>query len=412
MNQEFRINYPIQEHTQLFNQLPYKEIYIENTWLLIPKRIIKLLHDFIAFKNLHGSSVEKEVYHSMTEGQLIRRIFEKRAVTFVGSDDSYTLRDGSRGIGHWEDVGTDYEGGKVILKDYLSYDEIELSAFVSLSCFTPFLNNGSRHNCGSVVQERQPNGVYIGQIGTRFQKHNHMDYRFMMIDPDQNTRENGYGPDNTSIKGQFLSLWANFLGVNYFPTHDEAMQDPDKWLGRKPTASQSSIAHLNIEVYRRRVGINAEVFLKEANDRAQKLNKKAFCHAVGLGLGVWAVDRKLQQHITVEVHLDILNSSNYDHISHLYFAWFNDVADCDEISWPNQINGVQIHFGQREPAEPLEDPNLLLVANWAADANAFVGNEYWDGFLGSSGDPAAASCSFIAYFGNPYLCKIDEVHTW
>lgn len=215
----------------------------------------------------------------MTESELIKRLFEKRAVSFTGNADSYLLRDGSRGVGQWENIGTDYEHGKLVLSDYLSYDEIEIAAFLNLSCFTPFLNNGSRNNNGELTEYKQSNGIYIGQVGARFQRHNRMEYRFMMIDSGQNTKENGYGPNNNSI------------------------------------------------------------------------------------------------------------------------------------NWPNQVNNVNIHFGKREPAEPLND-DKLLVANWAWDANSYVGNEYWDGFLSTSGDPAAASCSFIAYFGNPELCKINEIHTW
>ena len=78
-----------------------------------------------------------------------------------------------------------------------------------------------------------------------------------------------------------------------------------------------------------------------------------------------------------------------------------DLANCADIN---------ISTGKREPAEFLNDPDKLLVANWAWDANSFVGNEYWDGMLATSGDPAAASCSFVAYLGNPYVCHIDKIY--
>ena len=38
---------------------------------------------------------------------------------------------------------------------------------------------------------------------------------------------------------------------------------------------------------------------------------------------------------------------------------------------------------------------------FAWDGNAYIGNEYWDGMLSASGDPAAASCSFIPELLNP-----------
>ena len=69
----------------------------------------------------------------------------------------------------------------------MSYDEIELSSFLSLSIFTPFINKGSRDNFGRVESDCQPNGIYIGQNGARFERHSKMEWRYMIVDTDQNT---------------------------------------------------------------------------------------------------------------------------------------------------------------------------------------------------------------------------------
>jgi len=62
-----------------------------------------------------------------------------------------------------------------------------------------------------------------------------------------------------------------------------------------------------------------------------------------------------------------------------------------------------IHFSRRNPFDALstEDSSKLVVAMFAWDGNSFVGNEYWNGMLSASGDPAAACCSNIPELLNP-----------
>lgn len=385
--------YPIDYLTNYFNNLENKETYIKNSWLIVPKTLVILINDFLNFKNINGSDIEKKIYKNMTQDQFIFRLFAKRPLVFVGGSDSWTLRDNTQGFGNWETIGTNNEKSPLTLDEYLSYDEIEISSFLSISIYTPFINNGSRRNIGIPSGNCQPNGIYIGQCGARFERFNKMEWRYMIVDSKQNTKENGYGTNLSP----YLAIWAKFYDVPYFPVYDEVINDSS---GRYYKVGTES--YLDLHIYHKRLKINAEIFLKEANLRNN--NKKAYCYVVGLGLGAWKISYDIQLKITFEVYLELLNEENFPYVSDLYFGWFNK-----DIEIPQKIKNINIHIGFNNPADPLTDENNILVANWAWDPNSYIGNEYWSGILGTSGDPAAASCSCISYIGNPEFNYINKV---
>lgn len=53
--------------------------------------------------------------------------------------------------------------------------------------------------------------------------------------------------------------------------------------------------------------------------------------------------------------------------------------------------------------EKSDEKDTVLCVNFAWDGGSYVGNEYWNGLLSASGDPAAACCSSIAISMNPEI---------
>jgi hypothetical protein len=368
-------------------------------------RVPALLSEFLALKRELGSPAEQALYEGMGVVDLVSRLLAQRPLAFLGAGDSYLLRDGTRGSGGFDAIGTPEERSPLLLDDLLSYDEMALSALLGVSVPTHFINAGSRGNRAApgAPGSFEPRGIYVGLVGARFERPERMEWRHMLVTPEQNTAGKGYGADADPARPEtrLLRAWARFYGLETLPLFAEAEADRS---GRFLRLGEG--AYLDGGVYRERLRISVEAFLLEANGRAGDAGTRAYAHAVGLGLGVWAIDPR-QTEIMVEVYAEVLRRHSLPYLADLDFSWFAGARRCggagDGELFSEEGNAVRIHFSRRDPAAPLSgaDAGKLLVATYAWDSNAFPGNEYWLGSLSASGDPAAACCSTLPELQNP-----------
>ncbi len=393
-----------------------------NVSVIVHPKVMTLINDFLALKKTSGSSVEQELYANMTPNAFIDRLLKNRPLAFLGRDDYYLLRDGqTQGDGgNFEAIGTENEQAPLILRDYLSYDEMPISALLGVVVPTHFINSGSRVNKGifDASGNYERHGIYVGQVGARFERPEQMEYAHMFITAQQNTAANGYGPNDpnpSDPRHRLLRIWSKFYGVPYFPL-----------------AAKGAIrGGLNKEIFKKRMRMVIEPFLIEANNRAAAKNKKAYVIATGLGLSAWLVAQE-QKDILMQVYAEVLTNRTFSNISDLHFPHFTlkgsynptqrDPAQSTQEyrdlltktvysgmkhGVPFTINGnhIMIHYDLRDAAEELtgDDAGKLLIAQYAWDGNAYPGNEYWEGSLAASGDPAAACCSMIPELQNPLI---------
>jgi hypothetical protein len=388
-----------------------KEIveHAQATRVILDKRVIDLAKEFIKYKQddfLHDSNPEtynmnKDVYEGMDVYAFITRLLTQRPLTFMDAHDSWRLRDGRQGYSGFHCVGITSES-TIPLKEYISYEEMAISALLGVSVPTHFINNGDRQNKGVKSESHVPKGVYTGLVGARFERRSRdsaMESRHMLID-DHCTSENGYGA-NPSKEVPYLKLWAKFYRVPHFPSSDEANADPER--DKKYITSSRVRGMLNKDIYRERMRLSIEPFLLDANQRGMDSGKDVFCHVVGLGLGVWLITPE-QSGIMVEVYGDIISRRSLPHISDIDFSYMEPSGDLRDGPKPEDKTGhkINIHFSKRNPADPIDDTKLL-VAMYAWDGNAYPGNEYWVNSLTASGDPAAACCSTIPELQNPQI---------
>jgi hypothetical protein len=277
-----------------------------------------------------------------------------------------------------------------------------ISALLGVSVPTYFINNGSRTNRAEPAKPGtyQESGIYIGLVGARFEKPGLMESKYILITPEQNTKDNGYGVNRTYEDNNPLRIWSILYGLQ-FPTYDEAKADTS---GRYIPIEHSK-HFFDAVAYKERMKLVLEPFLLDANQRGIDTHKKVYVHAVGLGLGVW---QKIPQQteLMLQVYADILTNNNLSHIADIDFSWFavdNMAGISNDQLFKTQHNHITIHFSKHNPADKLTGPDKdkLLVACYAWDGNAYPGNEYWAGMLTASGDPAAACCSLIPELQNP-----------
>jgi hypothetical protein len=387
---------------------------VKGSCILIHEKVINLINDFINLKKEYGSNIEKKLYKNMTNKQFIIRLIKKRPFYFYNRNDISMLRDSTITNEYdWYKVGTDEED-KIKIYDYLSYDEMQISALIGISTETYFINNGSRYNSGKKMEvgDFEEKGIHIGLIGARFEKNDKMESQHIIISKKYNDKK---------LDLKLLSIWAKFYdrkqinGYYCFPTFEEIYN----YNNNENYYKLNDYEFFNINIYKQRLTISIEILLKESNSRAIDKKKEAYIHVVGLGLGVWQITKK-QPLWFIEIFIDILKNTKLNNVSDIDFSWFPDVTsvinnkigkkEYNEIKNNNEIyiknnfnNTFKIKFSKRNPCDKILSNKKLLIASFAWDGNSFVGNEYWNNCLSSSGDPAAACCSTIPQLLNPYV---------
>ncbi|KAI1364608.1 hypothetical protein F5Y08DRAFT_339524 [Xylaria arbuscula] len=365
------------------------------TRVVVHHRFPQLVQRFLEHKRRHGSRIEKALYHAgWTWQQQTARLIEKRPLVFMGGGDFTKLRNGEE-IGaafrKWDRVGTEDErqNEHLVLRDYLSYDEIMLGSLIGVSGPSYFVNDGNRYNHGQLGKtgDFEPRGIIVGLVGARFEREDRMDSALLL----KSVRNPKQHPE---LKDIFLE----FFGGTRNPreTFDE-------------------------NLYKARIRISADILFLEASRRARAAGKKAHVYVVGLGLGVWALHGFGKQTLRyVEAFIESLEHLGHDlhYIATVEFAWFDQSLGLNSRSMTFNAGAshtsIDVRFTRRNPAEKLRGPdaNHLLVLSYAWDGNAFPGNEYWCGSLSASGDPAAACMSTIGELHNPmtnpgYLNRIE-----
>lgn len=321
---------------------------LETTVILHP-RFPKLVSAFLDFKREHGSDIERTLYTSMSQHDLIARLIKKRPLMFVNKHDWTVLRDGTElrnGHQHWLRVGTPLEGPYIYLKDYLSYDEMMLSSLIGTSGPSYLINDGHRKNEGKKDSDRphQKRGIMIGLVGARFAVPGQMDYAL-------------------------CGIRTHRLPFRQDPRLTKIFRD---WL----LPSRPTPLTFDRPLYRARMRISIEMALLEADDRAAAAGTTAHVFLAGLGLGVWRYHDS-QIGLWYREIADCLETIDLAHVTTVEIGWNAcPQAEKDVLLRTERNTGIKIIVGSREPPCRKLDTDELLVRVWAWDSNSLPGKHF------------------------------------
>ena len=322
---------------------------------------------------------------------------------FMARNDKHILRNGRQGAGSWDLVGSGDVGSPCSLKDYMSYDEIKLGALLQASSPVLPINSGDRKNLARVDDDHVDEAVYVGAVGARLTRPLFMECQETVIGQKLCIPKNGYG-EGAVKANPLLAAFARFYEVTSFPSFEECKKGQ---INKDEITKRSDKEFFNHGNYVKRIRVSAETFLLEADHRGQLMKKDVHAHVVGLGLGVWARDRKEQPKHFIRAFQQAIESLSLKRIKRLDFSWIpaDTHFEGSKIKPDEELNGIKITFTKRDPFEklPESEKGRLVVAMYAWDGNSLPGNEYWGGMLKSTGDPAAACCSQVAQFQNCYI---------
>lgn len=247
------------------------------------------------------------------------------------------------------------------------------------------------------LEKIEREGIVISLIGARFERPGYMEYQDIIIAPKQNLKENGYGFSAVTkdLKKKYKHL-ENVIDYRYLwqKFYEENNILYDLKLRKNPRFGELFIPWNNEKnqlifdnlIMKKRYSLLFDVLLLEAQKRAKDLNKLAYIHIVGAGLGCWKVAEQ-QTEIFLESFYQRTKYllEHLNNIAVLHFSWFK-TSQSEHLKHQGLIEsknhlrgGIQTFMDNRKPCEklPKEFEGMLLVVSYAWDANALPGNEFW-----------------------------------
>lgn len=411
--------------------------------LFAPTKLKELAASFLALKKDYGINIEKKYYKKfVNEVDFLKALVKKRYWYFKKLDykNIYTLdaqKTNLKKIYHEDktQIKTTELFDHNNIEHELTPDETKLVSLIGSFSQTHFLNEGNY--CTKNTEQNQPNHILQGwvalQTGAYFNMQNLCEWQDIIITPEQNTEENGYGQkaDQENVNTKMRKLWEQFYNDSFeLYQRVEIKRTIDKKQKRyvKLFLNEQKVWYFDQVLYKKRMKMVLKPFLQLVETVAKQQNKKVILYITNLNENKAWYPKFLYEKkddYTVEstnellftlcfdlqkaIYRDYLQTHQNTSIKKIYFAKGTCKKNGDQLSTKTEkletINNATIYKTNVPPAAKIfDEPNTIAISNVPSEGFIQVGNDFWmdvENELSMSAQRAAHS--FITTYQNPYI---------
>jgi hypothetical protein len=354
------------------------ETHISAHHSLIP--LLKLARDAISKTTIHEYKELQEVYSNIqTDDEHLQRLMRLRPLFYYGVGDKWMLRNFKEGTSKAKYIET------VSLTDYLHPEEAVISGYFGMKNSVFIINDGGKYNGGEIDKHmHKKRGTVFGLVGARMEVPGEGDWHTLSNSLDKRLL------DDVVYKflcGQSEDTYAFF---------NEELLSLTGGNGEEHSTS----------LYITRTALVLGQYFSAAAKLAVEPTRVV---VTGLGLGHWS-GNNADKFTNLFVHgaLLALKASIINmKIEELLFAYVESKYVTQEVMAKLKqectSRKIKLIFENINPLSSVK--GLGLISCYAWDGMSYQGNEYWDGLLDTSMDPATIAATTIAYLGVPEINK-------
>lgn len=227
-----------------------------------------LLEKFMEFmRKLPGVEGEnyRTVYDGMSPAGLVKRLLTKRPIVFLYDNDTHVLRNETAlkeryGGNKWYNVTVTLNAlpDRPCLQEYISYDEMLMSACVSMSTPTFYVSDGSlRDPAAKPTREFIPEGILCGLVGARLEKGGFMEHRFVF---PRKSGDRTFDDVHHSDAFWISNVYPQAFPEGKIPTKAEVDASPELYANVYKDG-------VNVVYLKRRLSFSVIPFIREAESR-------------------------------------------------------------------------------------------------------------------------------------------------